>query len=96
MAVRNLVLLLLVTCALVGCTSTALKIPGAPIQADEKALGEARGKATGIMLFQLIPIGQNTRFEAAYARALASQPGATRLTDVTIREKWFWAWVLNG
>jgi hypothetical protein len=87
---------LVLGCTLAACSSTMLKIPGEPIQANEQSLGQVHGGATGIMLFQFIPIGQNTRFERAYAQALNSKPGATRLTDVVIHEHWFWAWLLNG
>ena len=81
---------------LTSCTSAPLKIPTEPIQPNEQELGPAEGNATGIMLFQLIPIKQNQRFVQAYQQALESQPGATRLVDVEIQERWFWAWVLNG
>jgi hypothetical protein len=47
------------------------------------------------MLFQVIPINQNDRFVNAYREAL-QKVGGSRLTDVTIEERWFWAWVLNG
>jgi hypothetical protein len=47
------------------------------------------------MLFQFIPINQNDRFVNAYREAL-QKVGGSRLTDVTIEEHWFWAWVLNG
>ncbi len=78
-----------------GCSSAPLTIQTPPVQPDEEVLGEASGGCTGIMLFQLIPIRQNARFEAAYVNALRSR-GATRLINPTIRERWFWAWVLNG
>jgi hypothetical protein len=48
------------------------------------------------MLFQVIPIGQNSRFVEAYKQALAKHPGATRIADMTISEQWFWAYILNG
>ena len=47
------------------------------------------------MLLQFIPINQNDRFVNAYREALA-QSGGMRLVDVTIEERWFWAWALNG
>jgi hypothetical protein len=88
--------MLILSVLVVACTGVPLKVPSLPVQPGEVALGPVTGGATGIMLFQLIPIGQNGRFGAAYDRAVASQPGATRLTDITIQESWFWAWVLNG
>jgi hypothetical protein len=85
-------LLLLTT---VACHSTRLTFPSAPIGPDEKSLGPTSGTSTGIMLLQFIPINQNTRFENAMAEAV-QKAGGTRLTDVTISEQWFWAYVLDG
>ena len=85
--------LLLIT---TGCTGTPLRIPTQPIQPHEQTMGNAYGSSTGIMLFQFIPIGQNDRFNDAYAEALAKKPGATRLVDIEVQEDWFWAWILNG
>ncbi len=79
-----------------GCKGVPLKIPATGIQPDETELGPVEGKATGIMLFQFIPIGQNSRFEAAYSHALAMLPGATRIVDIVIQENWFWGYILNG
>jgi len=79
-----------------SCHSTPLMIKTEPIGPNEKSLGEVEGKATGLMLFQLIPIGQNTRFDSAYAAALQKAPGATRIVNPVMTESWFWAWVLNG
>lgn len=62
---------------------------------DYQVLGQGTGKATGIMLFQFIPINQNERFRTAYDRAVASK-GGTRLLDPKIEESWFWAYLLNG
>ena len=78
-----------------ACVSTPLKFPTAPISLNEKALGKTEATSTGIMLFGFIPINQNTRFEDAMKEA-AAKAGGTRLTDVTISERWFWALVLDG
>lgn len=85
-------LLLLTT---VACQSTNLRFPSAPIGPNEKSLGPSEATSTGIMLFGFIPINQNKRFENAMAEA-AQKAGGTRLTDVTISERWFWAVVLDG
>lgn len=77
-----------------GCASTPLKIsnlkPG-----NYEVLGEGEGTATGIMLFQLIPIGQNKRFVNAYEKAVNSK-GGDALIDMEISEQWFWAYILNA
>lgn len=80
---------------LMACHSIPLNIPSAPVAPNEQRLGIGEGSSTGIMLFQFIPINQNDRFIEAYRQALA-QSGGTRLVDITIQERWFWAWVLNG
>lgn len=79
-----------------SCVGVPLAVDGGPIRPGETAIGQAEGKGTGIMLFQIIPIGQNTRGQTAYDRALASVPGAKRIADLKITESWFWAYVLNG
>ena len=78
-----------------ACQSVPLTIPSAPVGPNEQRLGTGEGSSTGIMLLQFIPINQNDRFVKAYRQALA-QSGGTRLVDVTIEERWFWAWILNG
>jgi len=85
----------IVILALTACHSTPLTIPSAPLGPNEQRLGTGEGSSTGIMLFQFIPINQNDRFVDAYRQALA-QSGGTRLVDVTVTERWFWAWILNG
>jgi hypothetical protein len=81
---------------LLGCTGVPLKIPTEPLRQSEQSLGPVEGSAVGIMLFNVFPIGQNGRFGAAYAKALAQHEGATRLIDMEIQENWFWAYILNG
>ena len=62
----------LIVCSIIivfafGCASVPLKVTNiSNLEYDE--LGEGVGSATGIMLFNLIPIGQNTRFRQAYSR----------------------------
>jgi len=80
----------------VACNSIPLNIDTGPLLDNERTLGDTFGQGTGLLLFGLIPIGQNDRFERAYAEAVNTFPGATRLTNVSIQEKWFWAYVLTG
>ena len=79
-----------------ACSSRRVAIETGPLAPNEKKLGTASGQDTGVLLFGLIPIGQNGRFEGAYHEAVSKFPGATRLVDATIEEKWFWAWILTG
>ncbi len=78
-----------------ACHSTQVKIPTAPIGPNEKSLGQTEGVSSGKLLFFFIPINQNERFENAYKQAV-QKAGATRLTDITISERWWWGYVING
>ncbi len=78
-----------------GCTSAPLKLPTDLSNTKYDVLGEGEGSSTGIMLFNLIPIGQNDRFVEAYQNAVKSKGGDALLNPV-ISEKWFWAYLLNG
>ena len=84
-----------------ACTSGPVPIPlNRPGDAD--ILGKARGEACGskvvsmpgAMALDFMPIMLNSRLDRATADAVASVPGATRLTNVAIEETWFY-WVLG-
>ncbi len=81
-----------------GCSSVPLKIQnnaGNPDQQAYDILGEGEGSATGLMLFNVMPIGQNERFRDAYQHAVESK-GGDELINIEITERWFWAYILNG
>jgi hypothetical protein len=95
---RKAILIILVGFFIFGCASNPLKISTLQNKTSDKdyqVLGLGEGGAAGIMLFNLIPIGQNSRFERAYEEAVKSK-GGDRLIDPVITENWFWAVVLNG
>ena len=50
---------------------------------------EVRAQACGFQLMVLIPIRVNRRYERAYRALERQEPGAL-LTDVRVREKWFY------
>jgi len=81
--------------ATVACHSTQVRIPTAPVGPNEKSLGPTEGSSLGMLLFGCIPIKQNERFVSAYNQAV-QRSGGTRLTDVTISERWWWGYVING
>lgn len=85
-------LLLLTTAA---CQSTKVQIPTAPIGPNEKSLGPTQSESLGLLVLGFIPVKQNERFTDAYNQAVMNA-GGTRLTDVTISERWWWGYVLNG
>lgn len=93
---KNTTMLLLATLPLlaIGCVSQPLRIPTVT-KTSYDTLGEGKGNATGIMLFNIIPIGQNERFVNAYEAAVKSKSGDA-LIDPVIKESWFWGYILNG
>ena len=95
---RKALLAILVCCFVFACASNPLKISTLQNKApdkDYKIMGQGEGGSVGIMLFNLIPIGQNERFERAYQEAVNSK-GGDRLIDPVIKETWFWGVILNG
>jgi hypothetical protein len=80
-----------------GCVSQPLRFPTAAelSKGNYTVVGESQGEATGLMLFNFIPIGQNERFVRAYDSAVRSK-GGDAMINVTIQENWFWAYILNG
>lgn len=79
---------------LVGCTGVPMKSQN--LNKDEYTIvGHGEATATGIMLFQFIPIGQNDRFIRAQNAAIRSK-GGDAMINTEVQESWFWAWVLNG
>jgi hypothetical protein len=95
---QKAILMVLIICFAFGCASNPLKISTLQNKTpdkDFKIMGQGEGGAVGIMLFNLIPIGQNDRFERAYEEAVKSK-GGDRLIDPVIKETWFWGMILNG
>ena len=80
----------------VACNSTRAVMDTGPVRDNERTLGTTNGQDMGVLLLGFIPIGQNSRFENAYTNAVGNVPGATRLINVSIQEKWFYAIILNG
>jgi len=95
MKVVGIVLTAVLLLGTAACHSTRVQIPTAPIGPNEKSLGATWGDDVGLLLFGCIPIRQNDRFVEAYNEAV-QKAGATRLTDVTISERWWWGYVING
>jgi len=93
-ATRWIMALVWVMVLAAGCVSEPLKIDMRP-KSNYEELGEGEGRATGIMLFNFIPIMQNDRFVNAYDAAVKSR-GGDALLNPEISERWFWAYVLNG
>lgn len=91
---KKLLMCCMILVFICGCASVPLKLPNVDTQ-NYEVLGEGSASAVGIMLFNFIPIGQNTRFERAYQAAVDSKEGDQLLNPV-IHEQWFWGFILNG
>lgn len=92
--VKSASTVVLLALLLAGCASEPLRIPTVT-RTDYQVLGEGKGKSTGLMLFGLIPIGQNQRFVKAYDKAVQSMNGDALINPV-LTEHWFWGYVLDG
>ncbi|EJL02542.1 MULTISPECIES: hypothetical protein [Pseudomonas] len=80
--------------ALAGCTGAPMKTQ----QYDSSqytVVGHSEASATGLMLFGLIPIRQNSRFVRAQTAAIQAK-GGDAMINTQVQENWFWAWVLSG
>ena len=87
---------LMIVALLAGCTGQYYKIPTPPVDLTKyEVVGKGSETATGIMLFNFIPIQENNKIERATQTLIAAH-GGDSVTDVTVRERWFWAYVLNG
>ncbi|MEI6645054.1 MAG: hypothetical protein WCP12_03340 [bacterium] len=84
----NMFLFVFLFCALaVGCASTEVRVISPPPETPTK-LGPTRGTASGVLLFWILPCGNNSRTERAYKDALRNTNGATSLINVTLEEFW--------
>lgn len=85
--------LLAISTACAGTTYTLADVELDPNR--YQTLGEGEIKTTGLMLFNVIPIQNNDKFQRA-ADYIIKQKGGDELVNVRVKESWFWAYVLNG
>jgi hypothetical protein len=88
------IVLLFCVVLLSGCISAPVLVSPA-VPTDVQSMGCVTGKAAGALgivdtTVYFFSFDMNSRWERAYADALAKAPGATALRDVTIREDWYW------
>lgn len=92
---RNLFKITLCLIAVSACSGNYYKMPLPEVDKSKyENLGTATSTATGISLFGFIPIQLNNKIERATQSAITSK-GGDMITDVTVRERWYWAYVLN-
>jgi hypothetical protein len=79
---------------LAGCTGAPMK--SRQYDANQyTVVGHSEASATGLLLFGIIPIRQNSRFVRAQDAAIKAK-GGDALINTQVQENWFWAWVLTG
>jgi len=88
--------LLAVACgaAFSGCASAPVYL-GPQAGKPYEVVGKGAGGASGFMLFQIIPCGNNSKVQRAYDAAVKSRNGDA-LINPTIKETWYWAWIGDG
>lgn len=79
---------------LAGCSGTPMNTQHYD-SSQYTVLGHSEASATGLMLFGVIPIRQNSRFVRAQDEAIKAK-GGDAMINTQVQERWFWAWVLNG
>jgi hypothetical protein len=68
-----------------GCTSQPVQVAQRPTSGQQVG-AVARGRACGVLVFDVIPAGINMRTERAYNRALGGHRG---LVDTEIQDSWY-------
>ncbi|SCZ30762.1 MULTISPECIES: hypothetical protein [Pseudomonas] len=84
----------LIGVVLAGCTGTPMNTRHYD-SSQYTVIGHSEATATGLMLFGVIPIRQNSRFVRAQEAAIQAK-GGDAMINTQIQENWFWAWVLSG
>ncbi len=79
---------------MLGCSSVPKRMGALPDKKYE-VIGRGKESAGGFMLLQFIPIMHNNKIERAYEAAV-KQCSGDDLINLTISERWFWAYIGNG
>lgn len=94
--IDKLFILLISSLIFCACSGQFYRIPTPPVDTTQYSeVGTDSVTTTGIMLFGFIPIQQNNKIERAI-EALKQRFGGEAVTNISVQERWFWAYVLNG
>lgn len=77
-----------------GCVSSPTSFQ-TPAAGTYEVIGLSKGRAGGVLLFNLIPIGHGSRITRASQKAV-DKLGGDGIIDVTVSDKWWWAGVVFG
>jgi hypothetical protein len=76
-----------------GCVGTAVQFADPPMDKLDLSRGTSvMGAASGLSLFECIPIGINQRHARAYDRMQRKVP-YQHLTNITVQDSWKWAFI---
>jgi hypothetical protein len=86
----RIAMLVFAAVAIGGCihASGGIIASTTPMRGSYDVIGPAQGRVCMDALFGVIPFSRVPRTEAALKKAMASQPGADALVDVTVDSSW--------
>jgi hypothetical protein len=92
---KRLVLIGCCSISFIACAGNTYQLPLPQYDtAQYEEVGRASETAMGAHIFGLFPAGLNNKTERAIQSVIA-QRGGDAITDVTVKERWWWAYVLN-
>jgi len=91
-----LIFVVLLPLYLAACSGQFYKFANVEVEPTKyENLGTGSVTATGLHLFGLFPIQLNNKIERAIERIIQNK-GGDELINISVQERWFWAYVLNG
>ena len=93
---KTLLIAILIPVILSGCSGQSYTFADIEVDPERyEILGQGEETATGIMLLHFIPISHNNKIKRAIEKIKNDKHG-DELIKITIKESWFWAYILNG
>ncbi|MGI6525038.1 MAG: hypothetical protein ACOX2O_07105 [Bdellovibrionota bacterium] len=90
---RKILVIFILMTSLCACSGVAhLSTPAAP---QGRPVLSCQASTSAFMLFNFAPIAYNDMLERAFNEC-AGSIGASALTNISVREKWYWTPVGNG
>ena len=97
MTTRMVTVVALMALALLSaCQGTAYRMGNVEFDHEKyTVVGQGEQRATGIMLFSVIPIQNTNKVKRAVDRIIETHRG-DELVNITVQESYFWAVILTG
>ena len=88
--------LIIIALLITGCSGQSYTFADVEVDPERyEIIGQGEESATGVMLFQVIPISHNNKIKRAIEKIKKDNNGDD-LIKITVKESWFWAYILNG